>query len=134
MTAQRGSVLLWFALMLPLFIGVVGLATDAGYVYNQRQRLQDVADDAARTGAERLDECAYYERQVIAVDPAAARQAALAYLADVAPADTATVQADPQRVFVALREQVPLPFLRALGLPSADVTVRSSAAPRRNGG
>lgn len=133
MRGQRGSVVLWFALMAPFLIAMVGLATDAGYLYNRRQHLQDVADDAARTGAERLDTTAYYRRQLIILDPLAARAAALAYLAEVAPSDAAAVQADPQQVVVTLHEQVPLPFLRAVGITMATVGAQSVAAPLRNG-
>lgn len=133
MKSQRGSVVLWFALMAPFLIAVVGLATDAGYLYDRRQHLQDVADDAARTGAEQLDAATYYRQQVVVLDPSAARAAALAYLADIAPGDAADVQAAPQDVAVSLHEQVPLPFLRAVGIASASVGARSVAAPMRNG-
>ena len=133
MNRQRGSVVLWFALMAPFLIAIVGLATDAGYLYNRRQHLQDVADDAARMGAEQLDVAAYYRQQLVVLDPAAARRAALVYLADVAPGDAAAVQADPQRIMVSVQEQVPLPFLRAVGISSAAVGAQSVAAPTRNG-
>lgn len=133
MRGQRGSVVLWFALMAPFLIAAVGLATDAGYLYNRRQHLQDVADDAARTGAEQIDAASYYRRQVVVLAPSAARAAALAYLADVAPGAAADVQADPQEVAVSLHEQVPLPFLRAVGIASATVGAQSVAAPMRNG-
>lgn len=133
MRGQRGSVVLWFALLAPFLIGVAGLATDAGYLYNRRQHLQDVADDAARTGAERLDAATYYGRQVIVLDPPEARAAALAYLAEVAPDDAASVQAAPRQVVVTLQEQVPLPFLRAIGIATATVGAQSSAAPLREG-
>ena len=134
MKQQRGSVLLWFAVMLPFLLGIAGLATDAGYLYVRRQHLQDVADDAARTGAERLDQRAYYDRQMSAIDPPAARAAALAYLADVAPDDAAQVSADARRVAVTLHEQVPRPFLRAVGLLTATVGAQGVAAPLWNGG
>ena len=133
MKGQRGSVVLWFALMAPFLIGIVGLATDAGYVYNQRQQLQAIADDAARTGAERLDRTAYYNRQVVALDPPAARAAVLAYLATVAPDDPAAVLADPRQVTVTLHERVTLPFLRAVGITAAVVGAQSVAAPLPNG-
>ena len=133
MGGQRGSVALWFAVMAPFLIAIVGLATDAGYVYNQREHLQAIADDAARTGAERLDTAAYYTQQAVRLDPTAARAAALAYLADVAPDDAVDVQADPQHVVVTVQEHVAPPFLRAVGIRSATVGAQGVASPLRNG-
>ena len=127
---ERGQALLWFALMLPFLLGIVGLATDAGTVYVQRQALQMVADDAARTGAERIDPRTYYDRQALVLDPPVARAAALAYLDDVAPSAPAEVQADPQHVTVTVRRRVPLPFLRAVGIQTATVGARGIASPR----
>ena len=54
MSPQRGSVVLWFALMLPVLIAMVGLATDAGYLYDQRQRLQAEEDFTGRTARDVL--------------------------------------------------------------------------------
>jgi len=130
---ERGQALLWFALMLPMLLGIIGLATDAGAVYLQRQALQMVADDAARQGAEQLDVRQLYATDQPALDPAAARQAALGYLAQVAPDSAAGVAADRQTVEVTLQRAVPLPFLAVIGLPTATVHVEGVAAVTEQG-
>jgi Flp pilus assembly protein TadG len=116
-----------------MLLGVIGLATDAGAVYLQRQALQLVADDAARTGAEQLDAGQLYATDQPALDPAAARQAALGYLAQVAPDCVAGVAADRQTVAVTLQRAVPLPFLAVIGLPTATVHVEGVAAVMEQG-
>jgi Flp pilus assembly protein TadG len=130
---ERGQALLWFALMLPMLLGIIGLATDAGAVYLQRQALQLVADDAARTGAEQLDAGQLYATDQPALDPLAARQAALGYLARVAPDSVAGVAADRQTVAVTLQCAVPLPFLAVIGLSTATVHVEGVAAVTEQG-
>jgi Flp pilus assembly protein TadG len=124
---DRGQALLWFALMLPFLLGIVGLATDVGTAYIQRQALQTLADDAARTGAEHLDLPRYYAGDQAALDPQAARQAALTYLAEVAPGTPADVRADQQHVAVTVQRAVPLPFLAAIGLRTATVRAEGVA-------
>jgi Flp pilus assembly protein TadG len=128
-----GQALLWFALMLPFLLGIVGLVTDAGSAYVQRQALQTVADDAARTGAERLDPQRYYAGDQAVLDPQAARQAALTYLVDVAPGTAVDVEADQQRVVVTVQRAVPLPFLAAIGLRTATVRAEGVATVVRQG-
>ena len=128
-----GQALLWFALMLPFLLGIVGLATDAGSAYIQRQALQTVADDAARTGAERLNTQQYYAGDQAVLDPQSARQAALTYLAQVAPGTPADVQADQQHVVVTVQRAVPLPFLAAIGLRTATVRAEGIATVAHQG-
>ena len=128
-----GQALLWFALMLPFLLGIVGLVTDAGSAYVQRQALQAVADDAARSGAEQLDAQRYYTGDQLALNPVAARQAALLYLETVAPGTAADVQADQQRVVVRVQRLVPLPFLAAIGLRTATVRAEGVASVTQQG-
>lgn len=132
--ADRGQALVWFAMMLPFLLGIIGLATDAGYAYVQRQALQMVADDAARTGAERLDRQAYYLDDETVLDPMAASQAASAYVAAVAPGTPASVQADRRHVVVTVQRSIALPFLTAIGLRTATVRAEGIAAVAQEGG
>lgn len=50
-TGNRGQVILLFALMLLILIGVAGLAVDVGYFYTVRAELQRAADSGALAGA-----------------------------------------------------------------------------------
>jgi Flp pilus assembly protein TadG len=60
---QEGAVIVLFALMLPVFIGGVGLAIDGGAMYEQNRRMQTAADAAALAGAHevRLQHAGTYE-------------------------------------------------------------------------
>ena len=52
---QSGQVLVWLALLMPLLIGIAGLAIDGATVFTARRELQSVADGAARAGATQVD-------------------------------------------------------------------------------
>ena len=53
---QRGAIMVFFAILVPLFLGVIGLAVDAGFLYMQKAKLQDVADATALAGAGHLND------------------------------------------------------------------------------
>lgn len=52
---ERGAVLIYISLMLPLFVGLSLLAVDASRVYNLTTQLQKAADALALAGAAELD-------------------------------------------------------------------------------
>lgn len=51
---QRGAIMVFFAILVPLFLGAIGLAVDAGFLYMQKAKLQGVADATALAGAGHL--------------------------------------------------------------------------------
>ena len=51
---QHGAIMVFFAILVPLFLGAIGLAVDAGFLYMQKAKLQDVADATALAGAGHL--------------------------------------------------------------------------------
>gem|GEM_PF-5201525 len=53
---QSGQLVVWTAVMLPLFLSVIGLAADGGIAFGARRELQNVADSAARAGAMQVDQ------------------------------------------------------------------------------
>lgn len=53
---QRGAIMVFFALLVPLFLGMIGFAVDAGFLYMQKAKLQDIADAAALAGAGHLND------------------------------------------------------------------------------
>ena len=54
--SERGAYMLFFALLLPFFLGVIGFAIDAAFLYAQKGKLQDVADSAALAAAAHLND------------------------------------------------------------------------------
>lgn len=120
---ERGQALVFAAVLLPLFIAVVGLAVDGGVVFNARRELQNVADSAARAGAMQIDQRAYRESagQRIVLDPESARATAAAYLANQRGGLSADVAADPERVVVRVSRDVPTAFLRLVRIDSVRI-------------
>lgn len=53
---QRGAIMVFFAILVPLFLGMIGFAIDAGFLYMQKAKLQDIADAAALAGAGHLND------------------------------------------------------------------------------
>ena len=69
---QKGAVIVLFALMLPVFIGGVGLAIDAGAMYEQNRRMQTAADAAALAAAQEVRELDTASYETAALDGAEA--------------------------------------------------------------
>lgn len=128
---EVGQALVWTAVMLPLFLSVIGLAIDAGTVFDARRELQNVADSAARAGAMQIDQTVYRQSSGTAVvlDTAAARQAAAQYVASQGGL-AATINVGPQQVEVEVSRNVPLSFLRLVGIGTVRVTASAPASPR----
>ena len=53
-TCQRGVVMVFYAILLPLLFGFMGLSLDAGLAYVEKGKVQDIADSAALAGAAKL--------------------------------------------------------------------------------
>ena len=53
---QRGSVVVFFALSLPVLLGVTGLAVDVGHAYFEKSRLQHIADSTALAGGKSISD------------------------------------------------------------------------------
>ena len=51
---ERGVVMVFFAILLPLLFGFMGLSLDAGLAYVEKGKVQDIADSAALAGAAHL--------------------------------------------------------------------------------
>ena len=53
---ERGVVMVFFAILLPLLFGFMGLSLDAGLAYVEKGKAQDIADEAALAGAAHLSD------------------------------------------------------------------------------
>src|SRR5205814_676864 len=56
----RAQALVFLTAMLPLFLGVIGLALNGGHLFDERANLQAIADASARAGAVQLDTARMY--------------------------------------------------------------------------
>ncbi len=80
-TAQTGSISTSVPLLVVTVLVLVGFVFDGGNAITAHRRAVNLAEQAARAGAERLDIAALRSRGVYRLDRAAARGAAGAYLA-----------------------------------------------------
>ena len=106
---ERGSVSVLVAVLAIAFLMVAGLALDGGRKLGALSEARDLADNAARAGAQAVDTHAYQLTGTPALDPADAEQAALAYLA--ASGHTGTITVDGSTVTVTVSLSVPTRFL-----------------------
>ncbi|MDH6234633.1 Flp pilus assembly protein TadG [Mesorhizobium soli] len=53
--SEEGTVLILFAVLIPVMMGIIGLVLDGGRAYTVNNELQDLADAAALAGAKELD-------------------------------------------------------------------------------
>lgn len=128
-SVQRGQAIVWVAVMLPLFLSVIGLAIDGGVVFDSRREAQNVADSAARAGAMQIDQSTYRTSagQTVVLDPASAEQDAAVYVSSQGAGLTATVSTDPRRVVVTVHRAVPTSFLRIVGITTVQVSATATA-------
>ncbi len=106
---ERGSVSVLVAVLAIAFLMVAGLALDGGRKLGALSEARDLADNAARAGAQAVDTDAYQLTGAPTLDPVDAEQTALAYLA--ATGHTGTVAVDGSTVTVTVSLSVPTRFL-----------------------
>jgi Flp pilus assembly protein TadG len=116
---------MWAILTLALVV-LGGLVYDGGQVLTARRDANNLARQAARAGAQALDETAT-RLDTPTLDPAAAEAAALAYLARRHA--TGTAHADPAGITVTVTAVQPTPLLALVGIDSRTVTGTAHARP-----
>lgn len=124
MTGERGSVTAFLVCLgLGLFV-IVGLVVDGGRVLAARRSAIDVAEEAARTGADQLSVDALRQGAYV-VDPASAALAVADELSAAGMTGTTSVSEDTVRVRV--HTVVPTTILGIIGLKGFSVTGTASA-------
>jgi Flp pilus assembly protein TadG len=120
-------------LLLPLIvalIAVAGLVIDGGAALADRQRAANIAEQAARAGADRIDVNSLYGNGPVVLDQSAARSAAEGYVAGQDVSGRVDTNGDVVRVTVTVVRRTAL-----LGLIGVDrLTVTAGASARSLGG
>lgn len=101
-TGDRGAVSVMFAVLGIGLLMATGLAVDGGRKLGALSEARDVADNAARAGAQELDETQFRLTGQPTLDPTAAQAAALQYLTTVGHTGTVTVTGDTVTVSVTI--------------------------------
>jgi Flp pilus assembly protein TadG len=109
-----------FAVLAGGLLMVVALVVDGGHKLGAISEARDIADNAARAGAQMIDTGTYRTTGTPALDPSAATGRALAYLDSVDRAGTVTVTGTTVTVTVTI--DVPGVFL-----PATTVSVTETA-------
>ncbi len=121
---ERGALTLFVAILFPALLAFVGLVVDAGTKLDNYQRAASYAQEAARAGADQVDQSAAYAGATLVVDQPEAIAAARAYLSAVGVAGAVTaVGTDAIRVTVTIT--TPTKILSIVGIDT--VTSASTA-------
>jgi len=126
---ERGSVLITGLLLSLALMMIIGAAVDVGHAFIVRRELVSVADDAALTGSQVIDQSALHAG-ALKLNPGQARTAALQAVA-TQPGQSAQASATTATVTVAVKRRFPTVLLRLVGLDTLSVSAHATAEPRR---
>lgn len=126
---ERGSVLITGLLLSIALIMIIGAAVDIGHAFIVRRELASIADDAALTGSQALDQNALHAG-TLQLSPGQARSTALSA---IAPTSGESTQANATTTSVSVRVERHFPtiLLRIVGLNTLTVSAHATAAPRK---
>lgn len=117
---EEGAAAVVLLLLTPALFGLAGLVLDGGRQLAARQQAADLAEQAARAGADHLDVSALRATGTSAVSSSAAQAAACTYVTTAEPAAScsATVITSPsgQQVQVRVRTSSPTVLLTLVGV------------------
>jgi Flp pilus assembly protein TadG len=130
--AQRGAATTSFLLcMVPVFVLLLGMAFDFSQAYTANTRAVNVAEQAARAGAQELDLAEVRQIGVYQLDPGAAVASALRFLGAAGYTGSAVIGTDPasgrQTVEVSTTWSSQNAFLGLVNIGSFDGTAKASA-------
>jgi Flp pilus assembly protein TadG len=128
---ERGTATAFVVGFAVVLLACAGLVIDGGTALNERMRLADDVEQAARAGAQQIDEVALRQGNGIVLDPAAAETRARSYLAQIgyttydAHVVTCADGTPAACVQVSAQDTVPTTLLRLAGVPP--FTIHASA-------
>ncbi len=126
--SQKGAAVVMFALMLPVFIAGLGLAIDAGAMYEQNRRMQTAADAAALAAAQEvraLNVGSYEDAALYGAEANGYLRAGATGIEVRNPPTTGAFKGDAEYVEVVVSQPQPL-FFMSMFKDSAD-TIRARA-------
>lgn len=126
MTDDTGVISAFVAIIAVAVVLVAGLVHDGGRLLAARRQADDIAGNAARVGAQELDEHRLRLGDA-AVDPIDASQAVAAYLASTPATGSARVAADTVTVAVELRVTPGLLAIAGVDAQTVEATRRARA-------
>ncbi|MEV0396512.1 pilus assembly protein TadG-related protein [Polymorphospora rubra] len=122
---DSGQVTAFAVVMTVALLAVAGLVLDAGLALTEKIRALDIAQAAARAGAQELDLYQYRTRNVAELDPNRAATAARAWLESAGADGEAT--ATTSTVTVTVRRTSRTQLLQIVGVPQLAVSATATA-------
>jgi hypothetical protein len=126
-----GHVSAFVVVLSAAFVFAVGLVADGGTALDARLRAANLAEEAARAGAQAIDLATYRSTGALRLDPARADTAARAYLTRAGWAGTAAVHSTAATITVTVTGRVPTRLLQGVGLRTVPVTGTGTATATR---
>lgn len=123
---EDGSITLWMVTASFAMMMLVGLAVDLGGQVHAQQRAQNVAGQAARAGGQEVQAAPALQGRYVAINAAAARNAAQDYLSTAGVNGTVSVT-DGTTITVSVTDTYRPKFLSIIGLGGLPVTGEASA-------
>jgi hypothetical protein len=125
--ADRGSATGWAIGTILVGLLIVALVFDGAAAMTARATALDVAQQAARAGADQLDLALLREQGVVAIDPAAAQATAQQWLQNAGVEGAVNATAAQVEVTVTLTQ--PTVLLAVVGIPTFTITAAATAEP-----
>lgn len=123
---ERGAATAFIVGMAVTLLACAGLVVDGGSALNARMKLADDAEQAARAGAQELDQGALRDSGVVRVDVTAAQQRAVAFMtARGYTVERVLVQGDS--VTVAASDVVDAQLLTIIGIRTFSIEATATA-------
>src|SRR5438874_2596662 len=122
-----GLAAVWMVFATFLTVLLAGVIFGGGTVFAARTHGYDLAQQAARAGAQQIDAATYRSSGVLRLDPARAATAARQFLATGGATGIVTVTA--ARITVTATSHQPTPMLASFGVTTVTVTSTASATP-----
>ena len=96
---DRGSITVFVVVFMVALLAMAGLVIDGGHLLAARREAVNVAESAARAGAQEIDEASVREGSISRLDPGRAERRALNFLSasgytGIAIADTNTIRVE----------------------------------------
>jgi Flp pilus assembly protein TadG len=124
---DRGSATVWALGMILIGLLAAGLVVDGGAAMTAKVEARQIAQQAARRGADQLDLAALRGAGTLRLDPAAAEAAARDWLTQAGVDGTVTATTD--QVTVTVTVTTPTVLLAAVGVDSHTVVATGVAEP-----
>jgi Flp pilus assembly protein TadG len=123
---EDGSITLWMVTATFAMMMLVGLAVDLGGQVHAQQRAHNVAGQAARAGGQEVQAAPAVQGRYLAINAAAARNAAQDYLSTAGVNGTVSVT-DGTTITVNVTDTYRPKFLSIIGIGDLSVTGEASA-------